>query len=84
MADRPSRRGTFGAVVLAAAVSSVALAVAGTQPWFAPDVRAGGVYECEAPCVGLSVEDAASAPAVTRPPGRVLRLVRDDDTPTSR
>jgi DNA-binding NarL/FixJ family response regulator len=30
------------------------------------------------------VEDAASAPTVTRPPGRVLRLVRDDDTPQGR
>jgi len=27
------------------------------------------------------VEDAATAPEVTRPPGPVLRLVRDDDTP---
>ena len=58
MADAPvRRRRTFGPVVVVAAVAGIALAMAGTQPWFAPEA-AGGAYDCEAPCVGLSLDDA--------------------------
>ena len=56
--DRPARRGTFGPVVLVAAATGTALAVAGTQPWFRPEGDEPGLSECEPPCVGLSVEDA--------------------------
>jgi hypothetical protein len=56
--ESTAARRTFGPVVLAAGVAGAALAMAGTQPWFAPQGGAAGAYECEAPCVGLSLEDA--------------------------
>ena len=50
------RRRTFGPVVLVGVLAGVAVAMAGTQPWFAPQGK--GNYDCEAPCVGLSYADA--------------------------
>jgi hypothetical protein len=52
-------RRTFGPVVLVAGLAGAALAMAGTQPWFRPE-GAEGRYDCEAPCVGLSYDDAGT------------------------
>lgn len=46
-------RRTFIPVVLVAGLAAGALAMAGTQPWFAPSDDS---YACEAPCVGVGYE----------------------------
>lgn len=60
MGDGPPGRRTFGPVVLVAGLAGAALATASTQPWFAPEAGAGAAYDCEAPCVGLSLDDAGT------------------------
>lgn len=53
-------RRTFGPVVLLGLLAAAALAFAGSQPWFGVDDTS---LSCEAPCVGISIEDAGTVPA---------------------
>jgi uncharacterized membrane protein (TIGR02234 family) len=55
----PEPRRTFVPVVLVAGLAAGALAMAGTQPWHS--ATGEGVYECEAPCVGVSSGDAGAS-----------------------
>jgi hypothetical protein len=55
-------RRTFGPVVLTGLATSGALAVSGTQPWFAVPTD-DEAYECQAPCVGFSLEVAGTVSA---------------------
>jgi hypothetical protein len=58
----PEPRGTFGPVVLTGLLAGAALAMSGTQPWWAA-TSDKDTYECNAPCVGMSLEDAGTVSA---------------------
>lgn len=62
MAEPAAGRRTFGPVVLVGLLASAALAMSGTQPWFAVQTD-DEAYECRAPCVGFSLEDAGTVSA---------------------
>jgi hypothetical protein len=55
-------RRTFGPVVLVGVLAGAALAMAGTQPWFAFQTDDKS-FSCSAPCVGFSYEDAGTVSA---------------------
>jgi uncharacterized membrane protein (TIGR02234 family) len=52
-----TRRRTFGPVVLVGVAAGIALAMAGTEPWFSGE----DLTVCESPCTGLSWADAGIA-----------------------